>query len=105
MVSGLEVDSFHTALWVSVALFSPPPNDDKLPLSSGSNIHLSLPFIVFLSLLQLIVYAIPTCITCFLATLGIWSSTPPTPPSASAASSSSEPFIQGIKLVRTHQPA
>lgn len=62
-------------------------------------------YLWFLSLLQLIVYAAPACIACFLATVGIWSSTPPTPPSASAVSSSSEPFFQGIKLVRTDRAA
>lgn len=45
------------------------------------------------------VYAVPACIICFLATVGIRSSTPPTPPSASAESSSSEPFIQGLKML------
>lgn len=47
----------------------------------------------------LLAYAVPSCIICFLATVGIRSSTPPTPPSASAEASSSEPFIQGIKLL------
>ncbi|XP_044060304.1 solute carrier family 49 member A3 [Siniperca chuatsi] len=47
----------------------------------------------------LLVYAVPACIICFLATVGIRSSAPPTPPSASAESSSSEPFVQGIKLL------
>ncbi|XP_074529382.1 solute carrier family 49 member A3 [Halichoeres trimaculatus] len=47
----------------------------------------------------LLCYAIPTCIICFLATVGIRSSTPPTPPSASAEASTSEPFLQGLKLL------
>lgn len=47
----------------------------------------------------LIVYASPACLICFLATVGIRSSAPPTPPSASAESSSSEPFVQGLKLL------
>nr|XP_046262143.1 solute carrier family 49 member A3 [Scatophagus argus] len=47
----------------------------------------------------LIAYAIPACIICFLATVGIRSSAPPTPPSASAETSSSEPFIEGLKLL------
>ncbi|XP_041800009.1 solute carrier family 49 member A3 [Chelmon rostratus] len=47
----------------------------------------------------LIAYAVPACFICFLATVGIRSSTPPTPPSASAESSSSEPFVQGLKLL------
>ncbi|XP_034545355.1 solute carrier family 49 member A3 [Notolabrus celidotus] len=47
----------------------------------------------------LLCYAVPTCIICFLATLGIRSSTPPTPPSASAEASSSEPFLEGLKLL------
>ncbi|XP_054453469.1 solute carrier family 49 member A3 [Anoplopoma fimbria] len=51
----------------------------------------------------LLVYAVPACIICFLATLGIRSSSPPTPPSASAESSSSEPFLQGIKLLMTNK--
>ncbi|XP_051276670.1 solute carrier family 49 member A3 [Dicentrarchus labrax] len=45
----------------------------------------------------LLVYAAPTCIICFLATVGIRSSSPPTPPSASAETS--EPFLQGLKLL------
>uniref|UniRef100_A0A665V9C4 Solute carrier family 49 member 3 n=1 Tax=Echeneis naucrates TaxID=173247 RepID=A0A665V9C4_ECHNA len=49
--------------------------------------------------LLLLAYAVPACIICLLATVGIRSSAPPTPPSASAESSSSEPFIQGIKLL------
>uniref|UniRef100_A0A8C2ZUQ6 Solute carrier family 49 member 3 n=1 Tax=Cyclopterus lumpus TaxID=8103 RepID=A0A8C2ZUQ6_CYCLU len=52
---------------------------------------------------QLLVYAVPACIVCFLATLGIRSSSPPTPPSASAVSSSSEPYLQGIKLLLTNR--
>uniref|UniRef100_A0A8C2ZW06 Solute carrier family 49 member 3 n=1 Tax=Cyclopterus lumpus TaxID=8103 RepID=A0A8C2ZW06_CYCLU len=51
----------------------------------------------------LLVYAVPACIVCFLATLGIRSSSPPTPPSASAVSSSSEPYLQGIKLLLTNR--
>lgn len=51
------------------------------------------------SLLQLLIYAIPAIVICFLATVGIQKSVPPTPPSASADTSSSEPFLQGIKLV------
>lgn len=51
------------------------------------------------SLFQLLIYAIPAIIVCFLATVGIQESVPPTPPSASADTSSSEPFLQGIKLV------
>lgn len=47
----------------------------------------------------LLCYAIPPCIICFLATVGIRSSTPPTPPSASAEASTSEPFLQGLKLL------
>ncbi|KAM7389365.1 hypothetical protein PAMP_023349 [Pampus punctatissimus] len=47
----------------------------------------------------LLTYAVPTCIICFLATVGIRSSAPPTPPSASAELSSSEPFVQGVKLL------
>ncbi|XP_040904102.1 solute carrier family 49 member A3 [Toxotes jaculatrix] len=47
----------------------------------------------------LLAYAVPSCIICFLATVGIRSTAPPTPPSASAESSSSEPFVQGIKLL------
>ncbi|XP_071362736.1 solute carrier family 49 member A3 [Trachinotus anak] len=47
----------------------------------------------------LLAYAAPACIICFLVTVGMRSSTPPTPPSASAESSSSEPFVQGIKLL------
>ncbi|XP_044220317.1 solute carrier family 49 member A3 [Thunnus albacares] len=47
----------------------------------------------------LLAYAIPACIICFLATVGIRSSAPPTPPSASAELSTSEPFVQGIKLL------
>lgn len=69
---------------------------DKQPLISAAGTI----YLLFLSLLQLIVYAAPACITCFLATVGIRSSTPPTPPSASAVSSSSEPFLQGMKQVR-----
>lgn len=80
----------------SCCLAAPPARADKRPLISAAGpIYLPL-----LSLLQLIVYAAPACITCFLATAGIRSSTPPTPPSASAVSSSSEPFLQGMKLVR-----
>ncbi|KAL7858412.1 hypothetical protein AOLI_G00185140 [Acnodon oligacanthus] len=47
----------------------------------------------------LIIYAIPAAVVCFLATVGIREAVPPTPPSASAETSSSEPFIQGIKLL------
>ncbi|XP_066523409.1 solute carrier family 49 member A3 [Hoplias malabaricus] len=47
----------------------------------------------------LFIYAIPATVACFLATLGIRESVPPTPPSASAETSSSEPFLQGIKLL------
>ncbi|XP_060904530.1 solute carrier family 49 member A3 [Labrus mixtus] len=47
----------------------------------------------------LLAYAVPACIICFLATVGLRSSTPPTPPSASAEASSSEPFVQGLKLL------
>lgn len=89
------------ALWdcssqTVAVLVSLPACDDKRPLiSTAGTIYLS-----FLSLLQLIVYAAPACITCFLATVGIRSSTPPTPPSASAVLSGSEPFLQGMKLVR-----
>ncbi|KAM9850073.1 solute carrier family 49 member A3 isoform 1-T1 [Aulostomus maculatus] len=47
----------------------------------------------------LFAYAIPACFICLLATVGIRSSAPLTPPSASAELSSSEPFVQGIKLL------
>ncbi|XP_027029363.1 solute carrier family 49 member A3 [Tachysurus fulvidraco] len=47
----------------------------------------------------LLIYAIPAFVICCLATVGIQESVPPTPPSASADSSSSEPFLQGIKLL------
>ncbi|XP_030001600.1 solute carrier family 49 member A3 [Sphaeramia orbicularis] len=47
----------------------------------------------------ILAYAVPAGIICCLATLGIRSSAPPTPPSASAESSTSEPFVQGIKLL------
>lgn len=89
------------ALWdcssqtVAVRVSSPACNDKQPLISAAGTIYL-----LFLSLLQLIVYAAPACITCFLATVGIRSSTPPTPPSASAVSSSSEPFLQGMKQVR-----
>ncbi|KAM4622164.1 solute carrier family 49 member A3 [Polymixia lowei] len=52
----------------------------------------------------LLVYAIPASLICFLATVGIRSSGPPMPPSASAESSSSEPFLQGIKLLLKNKP-
>ncbi|XP_034038091.1 solute carrier family 49 member A3 [Thalassophryne amazonica] len=48
---------------------------------------------------MVLVYAVPACIICFLATVGLRSSAPPTPPSASAQFSTSEPFLQGIKLL------
>ncbi|MCI4381654.1 hypothetical protein PGIGA_G00254490 [Pangasianodon gigas] len=51
----------------------------------------------------LLIYAIPAIIVCFLATVGIQGSVPPTPPSASAETSSSEPFLQGIKLLLTNK--
>ncbi|KAF7702266.1 solute carrier family 49 member A3 [Silurus meridionalis] len=51
----------------------------------------------------LLIYAIPAVIVCFLATVGIQKSIPPTPPSASADTSSSEPFLQGIKLLVTNK--
>lgn len=54
--------------------------------------------------LLMIVYTIPACIICFLATVGIRSSSPPTPPSASAQASSSEPFVQGLKLLLKNKP-
>ncbi|KAM3612005.1 uncharacterized protein V6R79_000852 [Siganus canaliculatus] len=54
--------------------------------------------------LLLIVYTIPACIICFLATVGIRSSSPPTPPSASAQACSSEPFVQGLKLLLKNKP-
>ncbi|XP_061690301.1 solute carrier family 49 member A3 isoform X2 [Syngnathoides biaculeatus] len=47
----------------------------------------------------MLVYSIPTCLICFLATVFIRSSAPPTPPSASAEHSTSEPFLQGVKLL------
>ncbi|XP_072524958.1 solute carrier family 49 member A3 [Salminus brasiliensis] len=47
----------------------------------------------------LLIYAIPAIVVCFLATVGIRESVPPTPPSAGAETSSSEPFVQGIKLL------
>ncbi|XP_060742363.1 solute carrier family 49 member A3 [Tachysurus vachellii] len=47
----------------------------------------------------LLIYAIPAFVICCLATVGIQESVPPTPPSASAETSSSEPFLQGIKLL------
>lgn len=49
--------------------------------------------------LLLLIYAIPAIVVCFLATVGIRESVPPTPPSAGAETSSSEPFLQGIKLL------
>ncbi|KAM9377913.1 solute carrier family 49 member A3 isoform 2-T2 [Pholidichthys leucotaenia] len=52
----------------------------------------------------LLAYMVPACIICLLATLGIRSSTPPTPPSAGAESSSSEPFVQGLKLLLINRP-
>ncbi|XP_060771110.1 solute carrier family 49 member A3 [Neoarius graeffei] len=51
----------------------------------------------------LLIYAIPAIVVCFLATVGIRESVPPTPPSASADTSSSEPFLQGIKLLLTNK--
>ncbi|XP_056456727.1 solute carrier family 49 member A3 [Gadus chalcogrammus] len=54
--------------------------------------------------LLMLVYAIPACLVCFLATVGLRSSGPPTPPSASAESSTSEPFIQGLKLLLRNRP-
>lgn len=51
----------------------------------------------------LLIYAIPAIVICFLATVGIQKSVPPTPPSASADTSSSEPFLQGIKLLLTNK--
>lgn len=50
-------------------------------------------------LMLLIIYAIPATIACFLATVGIREQVPPTPPSASVLTSSTEPFLQGIKLL------
>ncbi|XP_077387862.1 solute carrier family 49 member A3 isoform X2 [Festucalex cinctus] len=47
----------------------------------------------------MLVYSIPACVTCCLATVGIRSSAPPTPPSASAELSTSEPFVQGVRLL------
>ncbi|XP_051920810.1 solute carrier family 49 member A3 [Hippocampus zosterae] len=47
----------------------------------------------------LLTYAVPACVACFLTTVGIRSSAPPTPPSASAEFSTSEPFVQGVKLL------
>ncbi|XP_077435045.1 solute carrier family 49 member A3 [Vanacampus margaritifer] len=47
----------------------------------------------------MLAYSIPACVACFLATVGIRSSAPPTPPSASAEFSTSEPFVQGVKLL------
>ncbi|XP_061541631.1 solute carrier family 49 member A3 isoform X2 [Phycodurus eques] len=47
----------------------------------------------------MLAYATPACIICFLATVCIRSSAPPTPPSASAEFSTSEPFMQGVKLL------
>ncbi|XP_061643715.1 solute carrier family 49 member A3 isoform X2 [Phyllopteryx taeniolatus] len=49
--------------------------------------------------LQLLAYAVPACVICFLATVAVRSSAPPTPPSASAEFSTSEPFMQGVKLL------
>lgn len=79
------------------------------PLPSGFSVCspfevLASVYLCFLSLLQLLVYAVPACITCFLATVGIRSSIPPTPPSPSAVTSS-EPFFLGIKLVGRNAPA
>lgn len=50
-------------------------------------------------LMLLIIYAIPATIACFLATVGIRERVPPTPPSASVVTSSTEPFLQGVKLL------
>ncbi|KAK9963425.1 hypothetical protein ABG768_006612 [Culter alburnus] len=51
----------------------------------------------------LFIYAIPATIACFLATVGIRERVPPTPPSASVVTSSSEPFLQGVKLLLTNK--
>lgn len=50
---------------------------------------------------QLGIYTIPAAIVCLLATVGIRNRVPPTPPSNSALASSSEPFLAGVKLVRS----
>ncbi|XP_049603968.1 solute carrier family 49 member A3 [Syngnathus scovelli] len=47
----------------------------------------------------MLAYAVPACLACFLATVGIRSNAPPTLPSASAEFSTSEPFVQGVKLL------
>ncbi|KAK2890900.1 hypothetical protein QQF64_007019 [Cirrhinus molitorella] len=51
----------------------------------------------------LLIYAIPAIVACFLATVGIRERVPPTPPSASMVTSSSEPFLQGVKLLLTNK--
>ncbi|XP_067313219.1 solute carrier family 49 member A3 isoform X2 [Pseudorasbora parva] len=51
----------------------------------------------------LFIYAIPATVACFLATVGIRERVPPTPPSASVVTSSSEPFLQGVKLLLTNK--
>ncbi|CAM4616768.1 hypothetical protein PO909_007186 [Leuciscus waleckii] len=51
----------------------------------------------------LFIYAIPAAVACFLATVGIRERVPPTPPSASVVTSSSEPFLQGVKLLLTNK--
>uniref|UniRef100_A0A673J0U5 Solute carrier family 49 member 3 n=1 Tax=Sinocyclocheilus rhinocerous TaxID=307959 RepID=A0A673J0U5_9TELE len=51
----------------------------------------------------LLIYAIPAIVACFLATVGIRERVPLTPPSASMVTSSSEPFLQGVKLLLTNK--
>lgn len=49
--------------------------------------------------LMMVVYIIPAGLACLLASMCLWESVPPTPPSAGAAHSTSEPFLDGLKLL------
>ncbi|XP_010898774.1 solute carrier family 49 member A3 isoform X2 [Esox lucius] len=49
--------------------------------------------------LLLFIYAVPAAVAFLLAAVGIRDRAPPTPPSASAESSTSEPFLNGVKLL------
>uniref|UniRef100_A0A671Q5G0 Solute carrier family 49 member 3 n=1 Tax=Sinocyclocheilus anshuiensis TaxID=1608454 RepID=A0A671Q5G0_9TELE len=74
-------------------------------MASMGNLFYSSYLICYTSTLfmLLLIYAKPAIVACFLATVGIRERVPPTPPSASMVTSSSEPFLQGVKLLLTNK--